>query len=142
MRGAQQQSSSNNLTSNNNNTSLPVNHDSLVDLTLDPPTMSAFDYNDFDYANPNAGASNNTSNNNNNNNDPMLDEFENGNDDELLALDVDQIVAQKPPPPAQQSYDCRREGNVLVLVSHQTAPALHLIHLLYHLLRRSVGSKH
>ncbi|KAK1735578.1 ATP-dependent DNA helicase, RecQ family [Skeletonema marinoi] len=100
MRGAQQ-SSSNNLTSNNNNTSLPVNHDSLVDLTLDPPTMSAFDYNDFDYANPNAGASNNNTSNNNNN-DPMLDEFENGNDDELLALDVDQIVAQKPPP-AQQS---------------------------------------
>ena len=96
-----------------NTTTRPVKHDnnpssSLVDLTLDSQSSNAFDYNDFDYNdNPttttSAAASRNTNNNNNSsnhNNDAMMDEFETGNDDELLALDVDQIVAHQKPSPA------------------------------------------
>jgi hypothetical protein len=100
MRGGNRQSSS---SSNNNNSNVarPAAYQdddpssSLVDLSFDLPTTtaaaltttSAFDYNDFDHANPTTNNSNNT--------DPIMDEFENGNDDELLALDVDHIVAQK-----------------------------------------------
>lgn len=96
------------IMSSNNHSSRPVNHhqdtaSSLVDLTQDAPS-NTFDYNDFDYANhPPAGANHNNTSNNNNNDDAMMDEFENGNDDELLALDVDQIVAQKPSPPSIQT---------------------------------------
>lgn len=89
--------------SNINQSSRPVNHhqdtaSSLVDLTQDAPA-NAFDYNDFDYANHPTAVSNHS----NTNEDAMMDEFENGNDDELLALDVDQIVAQKPSPPSNQT---------------------------------------
>ncbi len=98
------------MSSNNNNhsSSRPVIHHQdatsrLVDLTQDAPS-NAFDYDDFDYANhPTAGASHNHTSNSHSNDDAMMDEFENGNDDELLALDVDQIVAQKPSPPSIQT---------------------------------------
>ncbi len=96
------------MSSNNNHSSRLVNnhdHDtasSLVDLTQDAPS-NAFDYDDFDYANhPTAGANQNNISSNSND-DAMMDEFENGNDDELLALDVDQIVAQKPSPSSIQT---------------------------------------
>ena len=101
---------------NNNNTSRSAaNQDnnpssSLVDLTLDPHTTTAFDYNDFDYnanpattTGPNANNNSSSSSSIHHNNDAMMDEFESGNDDELLALDVDQIVAQKPSPAVQSS---------------------------------------
>ena len=119
-RGVNQSSSSSstnnhNFLSNNNNITRPSanNHNedpssSLVDLTLDPLTTGgAFDYNDFDHdANPtstaNVGGGGGAINNNKN--DPIMDEFENGNDDELLALDVDHIVAQKPSQQQQQQH--------------------------------------